>query len=307
MVTVTVEEPANVRLLFNLDLESAEGALPLTIDEIEIYENGALLSSLESQAQIQNEPGEFLFSTLLLLDLSGSVLNDEDDLNQVKDATRSFVELVMPADTTDPEYGVRELGIYWFDGEEEIHVLEDYSFSRDSLLMSIDSIRVDMSTDRSTNLNGAVIEGVLNMQDKITGNQDNLSLSTVSTLVLFTDGIDLAGRQTEEGAFNAIDMLTNQYQLYTIGLGEDIDKKYLRDIGKNGYEFPETANDLNVSFINIAEQVNVKASSFYALEYCSPKRSGNHMIQVRTYMDEKVGRFDTEFAADGFIGGCVID
>ena len=305
MVTVTTNEPANVRLLFRVDSGSEDPMSNLNINDVEIYENNTLLTSLESQAQIQDEPGEYVFSTMLLLDFSGSVLNDED-LDQLKDAVASFIELVMP-DTTEAGFRVKEMGIYWFNGEEEIHPLVDYTFYKDTLLTGVSTIIDTMSTDFSTNLNGAVVGGVTNLVTKISDGESDLSQSNIVNMVLFTDGIDLAGRLTEEEALAEIELLTNQYQLYSIGLGNDIDQDFLQKIGRNGYEFVETSAGLNTGFINMAQLVNHDYQSFYALEYCSPKRSGQHVIQIRTYMDDKVGRFDADLVADGFAGGCVIE
>lgn len=305
MVSVTTSEPANVRLLFQIDTGNQEVIPPFAMSDIEIYEDNILLTSLESQAQIQDEPGEYVFSTLLLLDFSGSVLNDQD-LDQLKDALSVFIDLVMP-DTLETGFKVKEMGIYWFNGEEELHPLVDYTFYKDTLLTGISSIVDTMSTDFSTNLNGAVMQGVSLLETKLTDAEAEFSQSNILNMVLFTDGIDLAGRQTEEEALTVIDPLTNQYLLYTIGLGEDIDAGFLERVGRNGYEFAATSSEMNTAFLNTARQINRDYSSFVAVEYCSPKRSGTHIIQLRAYMEDKVGRFDADLDADGFAGGCVIE
>ena len=305
LVSVTTETPANVRLLFKVDAGDQDVPQSLQMGDIEIFEDNVLLTSLESQAQIQDEPEEFLFSTLLLLDFSGSVLND-DDLNQVKDAVGSFIELVMP-DSTQPGYKVKEMAIYWFNGKADIHPLVDYTFNKDTLLAGIYSVTDSLSNDFSTNLNGAIIEGVTNLSAKMQDGESDFNQSNIANLVIFTDGIDLAGRETEEGALTAVELLTNQYLVSVIGLGEDIDEGFLKDIGRDGHYFAKTSSDLNPSFIDMATQVNRDYQSFYALEYCSPKRLGEHVIQIRAYLENKAGRFDTEFAADGFDGGCVIE
>ena len=305
LIEAKTELPAKVRLFFKADLGSDFIGTTLEPDEFEIYEDGSRISTLESQAQIQNEPGEFLFSSVLLLDLSGSVLNDTE-LPRVKEAAVSFIESVMPL-ASAAEYGSKEMAVYWFDGEADIHLLVGFTPNITALSDGINSISESISSDNSTNLNGAVVQGMSVIQARVAETKLDPNISTAGSLIIFTDGTDQAGRVSASQANTTVSAASNEYSVFTIGLGGEIDEAALNRFGRDGFELAENSFDLNRSFLTIAEKLESQANSFYVLEYCSPKRSGSHTIQLRAVYDNRVGSFTTDFSADKFTGGCVID
>ena len=305
LIEAKTELPAKVRLFFKADLGDEFIGTTLQPGDFEIYEDGSRISSLESQAQIQNDPGEFLFSSVLLLDLSGSVLND-NELPKVKEAAISFVESVMP-ETSSQDYGSKEMAVFWFDGEEEIHLLVPFTSNPTTLNDGINSITEGISSDNSTNLNGAVVQGMSVIQARVAETKNDPNISTAGSLVIFTDGTDQAGRVPASQANATVSAASNEYSVFTIGLGGEIDEDALNRFGRDGFELAENSFDLNSSFLAIANKLESQAGSFYVLEYCSPKRSGDHTIQLRAVYDDYAGSFTTEFNADDFLGGCVID
>ncbi|MBO6534612.1 MAG: VWA domain-containing protein [Balneolaceae bacterium] len=305
LIETTTEQPAKVRLFFKVDLGEEHLFETLTQTDFEIYENNSLISSLESQASIRNQSGAYLFSSVLLLDLSGSVLNSTD-LPRVKDAAVNFIESVMPT-SFNPEFGSKEMAVFWFDGEAEIHALTPFTINRDAIIDSIRSIDTDISSDNSTNLNGAVVQGLSALESRLTQTSQDPNLSTAGAMLIFTDGTDQAGRVTSSTAEATVRSLSSQYSVFTIGLGSEIDENTLRKFGRDGFELAVNSFDLNQAFLDIANQIKSAAGSFYVLEYCSPKRSGEHTIQIRANFDDRSGRFSTNFNATGFTGGCVIN
>ena len=305
LIEAKTELPAKVRLFFKAELGDDHIGTTLQPGDFEIYEDGSRISDLESQAQIQNEPGEFLFSSILLLDLSGSVLNDAE-LPRVKSAAISFIESVMPI-STSPAYGSKEMAVYWFDGEEEIHSLVDFTHNTTTLVDGINSISQSISADNSTNLNGAVVQGVSVIQARVTETKINPNISTAGSLIIFTDGTDQAGRVPASQATATVSAASNEYSIFTIGLGAEIDESALSRFGRDGFELAENSFDLNGTFLLVAQKLESEANSFYVLEYCSPKRSGDHSIQLRAIYNDLLGSFRTDFNADDFVGGCVID
>lgn len=305
LIETTTEQPAKVRLFFKVDLGEENLFETLTQGDFEIYEDNSLISSLESQARIQNTSGAYLFSSVLLLDLSGSVLNSTD-LPRVKDAAVNFIESVMPT-SFNPEFGSKEMAVFWFDGEAEIHALTPFTINRDAIIDSIRSIDTDISSDNSTNLNGAVVQGLSALESRLTQTSQDPNLSTAGAMLIFTDGTDQAGRVSSSSAEATVRSLSSQYSVFTIGLGSEIDENTLRKFGRDGFELAVNSFDLNQAFLDIANKIKSAAGSFYVLEYCSPKRSGEHTIQIRANFDDRSGRFSTNFNATGFTGGCVIN
>lgn len=304
LIEATTEFPAKVRLFFQVDMGEDQSFGTLNESNFQIFENNLQISELESQAKIQNEVGSYLFSSMILLDLSGSVLNG-DALPRVKDATINYIQEVMP-NTNEAKFGSKEMAVYWFDGEEKIHLLAPFSIDKFALIDSVRAITSAISNDNSTNLNGAIIQGISELEARITDRNQDPRLSTAGTLLLFSDGADQAGRATREDAIIATESLTNQYSIFTIGLGSDIDESFLRLIGKEGNEFALSSFDLNQVFLEMGRKVTKTMDSYIVLEYCSPKRSGDHNIELRVISENKVGKINTEFNAMGFTGGCII-
>ena len=93
LIEATTELPAKVRLFFQVDMGEDQSFRALNESNFQIYENNLQISDLESQTKVQNEVGSYLFSSMILLDLSGSVLNG-DALPRVKDATINYIQEV---------------------------------------------------------------------------------------------------------------------------------------------------------------------------------------------------------------------
>ena len=305
LIEASTELPSKIQLFFKVDLGEEHQFTTLEPSAFEIYEDGSQISTLEAQAQIQREPGDFLYSSVLMLDLSGSILNNAD-LPRLKEAATTFIERTMPMQG-ESLYGTREMAVYWFDGEENIHPLVEFTFDRDSLISGIESINEDISSDVSTNLNGAVIQGLSVMDDRLNEIREDSSGATAGSMVLFTDGTDQAGYVSTERAADSVRNPNEEHSIFTIGLGGEIDQEVLETFGKDGFELAEDSLELNDSFLAVAERLEAESNSFYVLEYCSPKRSGQHTLELRATYEEKFGSFETQFSAEGFSGGCSVD
>ncbi|PIY30940.1 MAG: hypothetical protein COZ08_10090, partial [Bacteroidetes bacterium CG_4_10_14_3_um_filter_42_6] len=141
-----VEAPANVSIIFKVN-DAVNYPLPgLVESNFEIYEDGKLISEFEAARKIQDKPEKFKFNLLLLLDLSGSVL--DSSLNTLKQASISFINSVMPNETSS-DYQEILMSVKWFDGEKNIHDLVDYTFLKSTLTSSINQIDNNISSDNS--------------------------------------------------------------------------------------------------------------------------------------------------------------
>lgn len=305
LIESQTELPSKIHLFFKVDLGEEHRFTTLQPADFQIYEDGSQISRLEAQAQIQREPGDFLYSSILMLDLSGSILNNAD-LPKLKEAATTFISRTMPGQDNSL-YGTREMAVFWFDGEENIHPLVSYTPDRDSLISGIESIDEDISSDVSTNLNGAVIQGLSVMNDRLLEIREDSDIATAGSMVLFTDGTDQAGYVSTERAVDSVRNANREHSVFTIGLGGEIDKEVLRTFGKDGFELAEDSLELNDTFLKVAERLEAETNSFYVLEYCSPKRSGAHTLELRATYEDKFGSFKTQFSAEGFSGGCTVE
>ncbi|MEM9847828.1 MAG: VWA domain-containing protein [Bacteroidota bacterium] len=289
--------PAKVSVFFKVETLDGTPVAGLTESDFTILENDKLISEDEAARQISPRAQRFAYSTLLILDLSASVTNNR--LPRLKEAAKLFINSVIP-DNSD---GSIEVAISWFDGEDKLHELHEFTSNKGALTDAIESITPDISLDNSTDLFGAVIKGVDIIEDVFFEYQNDDRISAAS-VVVFTDGTDQAARFTEERALQAVLDADESISFYSIGLGNEIDEGVLQRIGRDDFAFAENTNQLIETFERIAGIVSDDANSYYLFEYCSPKRNGQHDVTIEATFENLQGSVTTQFDAAGFGGGC---
>lgn len=297
--------PGKVSILFKVSDADQNPIAGLTADQFTIYEQGRnddcfnTISTSESFARISPNSQIFATNTLLVLDLSNSVLSSS--LDELKTASSSFVDNVMPASAIESI----QMAIYWFDGENELHLLNDLTSSRSELKSAIDGITTDISNDPSTDLYGAVIKSTDKATELLNASTQGDKIGAAS-IVIFTDGTDQASRFTKEDAQKKVDNADLNISFFTIGLGAEIDTTVLTDIGKTFSVIAANKEELETTFNEISIRVSERANSFYLFEYCSPKRdgSGENNLAIRVVDGSNQGSVQTKFNATGFTGGC---
>lgn len=296
-------EPGKVSVFFKVSNADGSPVPGLTADEFTIYEQGqndACFNTIsKSEANSRISPNSQIFSnnTLLVLDLSASVLTTS--LAELKMASASFIENVMPA-TTQESF---KMAIFWFDGEDVLHELNPLTANKEELTAAVEGITADISEDVSTDLYGAVIKSTDIASNLLAQSTEGEKIGAAS-VVIFTDGTDQASRFTKEAAQQKVDTANPNISFFTIGLGTEIDTQVLTDIGKTSSVVANNKEELETTFNNISELVSRRASSFYLFEYCSPKRSGDNNLAIQVNKGGIQGAVQTKFNATGFSGGC---
>ncbi len=303
LIENTARPPANVSVLFKVDTNDERPVANLTPGDFDIFENRQLVSPFEADLTILPKTGKFQYSITLLLDLSGSILASES-LDPLKEAARRFVEALV-AEAGNARYGEIELGIWWFDGRAEIDSLVAFAVNPDVLINAVDSITDDLTMDNSTNLYGAVVQG-LEAAGKRVDELRRGDVVAAGSVVIFTDGTDQANRVSRSDALRAVGRIGQDMSVYTIGLGGEIDTETLQAIGADGFVSAANLEELVPKFQEIAQLVRDEAGSYYLLEYCSPKRDGDNELGIRASEDDDMGVLTTRFSASGFTSGCVV-
>ncbi|MEO0472668.1 MAG: VWA domain-containing protein [Bacteroidota bacterium] len=298
--------PAKVSIFFKVDYKNGNPVADLTEEDFVIFEKGRNdneareISEFEAERRISDNSQIFAHSTVLLLDLSESVT--ETSLTELKEAAISFVEEVIP----DTSSGF-DVGVWWFDGSDQLHQLVPFTKDKNVLVAGINTLSATLSQDNSTDLYGAVVKGteIARQFQEINVQKNIISASSV---VIFTDGRDQAGRYEKKEALDAIKDAPEDLTFFTIGLGGEIDKKVLEDIGKDGTAFASDRDELIERFKEIGCLVSAQANSYYLFEYCSPKRngSGTNELTIAVSNGKSAGSITTEFDATGFEGGCTL-
>jgi hypothetical protein len=285
LVDASVQKPSNVAVYFTVDTRDGEPVPGLTSEQFHIYEDEKPVSPLESKQVILNPEVSAKHYTLLLIDMSGSVTAG-GQLPALQEAVNRFTSTVAK---------YQEMAVYAFDGRQDIVPLRN--FGPGAVTVNLSGFQ---SADPSTNLNGAVIKGIEALEK-------HLAQSTVplrfGTLVVFTDGTDHAARATRDQLMNAVRDVN--FDVFVIGVGQEIDEAELSTIGKSGVALSRTPTAVGEQFDRIAAKIEGYSKRFYLLSYCSPARAGVHQLTVRPLLqDGRTGDLSYEFNANGFTPNC---
>ncbi|MFZ5440027.1 MAG: VWA domain-containing protein [Myxococcota bacterium] len=310
--------PSKVSWLFRVETCGGEPVAGLTAAQFEIFEDGKQVSAFESQQRVAPRAEKFRLYSVVLLDLSGSMLRS-GDFPQLQAAARAYLETALQAGGDG-----HRVALMTFDGRAEPQVVVPSTSSLPTLLAGLDSLAVSECTtsaqcagfadrrtcagwrcvDDSTNLNGALVKTLAQLDAE-------LSQSEVpwrdGAVVLFTDGTDQAARVSTSAALDAV--RASRQHVFTVGLGGEVDVGTLQSLGKDGWWPVAKADQLTGAFREISQRVAGLANRFYVLEYCSPKRSGTHTLKISASVEtEREGRLtgsiSGQFDATGFASGC---
>ncbi len=297
--------PGKISIFFRVSDTEGKPVAGLEANQFTIYEQGRndacfnTISTSESFARISPNTQIFSNNTVLVLDLSNSVL--DNSLEELKQASISFINNTMP--TEDSE--AIKMAIYWFNGEDKLHSLTPLTHVRQDLISSIDGITKDISKDPSTDLYGAVIKST-DIAEKLLKDSNTNNKIGAASVVIFTDGSDQAARYTQNAALQKVNGANKNIAFFSIGLGDEIEPTVLKSIGKTYSVFAKDKEELETTFNEISDRVSERANSFYLFEYCSPKRdgSGENNLAIKVESGNRHGAVQTKFNAKGFTGGC---
>jgi hypothetical protein len=92
------------------------------------------------------------------------------------------------------------------------------------------------------------------------------------------------------------------YEMFAIGVGAEIEKAHLDDIGKDGTELASDQAKVKDAFDKMAAKIEAHTKRFYLLSYCSPARKGEHLVRIEANSKDpkSSGSLEYKFVADGF-------
>lgn len=290
------EKPNNVWVFFTVE-EGEEPVAGLVAEDFAIYEDDQLVSTFESKQTIQNPDVAAVMYTLLLLDMSGSI-TESGQADLVVDAATGFVDRVGES---------QKVAVYAFDGEEDIQSVVRFTEAKGSVEGGLEGLRTYKPRDPSTNLHGAVVQGLGELREALDKDKRPLKFGT---LVVFTDGTDRAGRVSAEEMGEALgDEKYADFEIFAIGVGADLEQgeKSLGSIGRDGTELATDDQGVKLAFEKVAARIDAHAKRFYLLSYCTPARKGEHTVTIEAHADKnskgkarKKGSTTWTFDAKGF-------
>lgn len=316
---LSTSAPAKVSLFFAVDTGSGTPVSGLPAEAFELKEDGVRVSPFESQRTIQPKGQAYRLRSLLLLDMSGSILR-AGQYPALKQAALVYAQRILSSGTQG-----HELAVYRFDGREQLTLVSDFGADLATLEAALNALENPECTtnsdcaayadrracagwlcvDDSTNLNGAVLQG-LDKLEQAKAATPELRYQE-SALVVFTDGTDQAARVDEQEVLDAVDQSASH--VFSIGLGGEVNASHLSALGIDGSQLAKDVDSLGPAFAAIAARVEGLANRFYLLEYCSPKRSGLHTLELTASWTSPSGQTLTgsltqSFDATGFTSGC---
>jgi hypothetical protein len=290
LINSSVRRPSNVAMYFSVDRTNGQPVGGLTADRFTIYEDDRPVSALESRQTILNPQVAAVHYTLLLMDMSGSV-TESGQLPALQEAARVFVERVERQ---------QRVAIYAFDGSTNLTPIVPFTENAGSATAGINNLASFRARDPSTNLHGAVVAGLQQLDRSLATATQPLKFGT---LVVFTDGTDRAARVTRDQMMEAV--RPSQHAIFSIGVGADLDPGELREIGRNGAVLQSDPAAVRTAFEQIATQIEQYTQRYYLFSYCSPARAGNHRVRVEaSTTDGARGSVEYQFDATGFAPQC---
>src|SRR5262245_38625980 len=281
-------KPSNVAVFFAVDKNEAPVA-DLLASDFNIYEDDKLVSVDDSRQTIVNPQIAAAHFTLLLVDMSASVSASE----QMHDIAAAAIQFV-------GQVGKQQrVALYAFDGSKNLYEISAFSPTEQQTAQGLNSLESFQSRDPSTNLNGAVVQALRELDKTLHASSVPLRFGT---LVVFTDGTDRANRVPLQEMVDAVE--ASPHSVYAIGVGHEIDDSTLSRIGKSGYIRVEDSSASAAAFGEIGDRIVRFTQRYYLLSYCTPARAGKHKVTVEAVSDGDKGRLDYEFNADGFDPGC---
>ncbi len=289
------KKPNNVWVFFTVEEKDGEPVGGLAAEDFAIYEDDQLVSTFESQQTIQNPDVAAVMYTLLLLDMSGSI-TESGSADLVVDAAQGFVDRVGQS---------QKVAVYAFDGGKDIRSVVRFTEAKGSVEGGLEGLRTYKARDPSTNLHGAVVDGLDVLRKALDKDKRPLKFGT---MVVFSDGTDRAARVTNEEMAEALGQPEyDAFEIFAIGVGAEIEEGSLNQIGQDGTELVEDEASVQMAFEKVAQRIEAHSKRFYLLSYCTPARNGEHTVRIEAQADRnakgkprKKGDVSWAFDANGF-------
>jgi von Willebrand factor type A domain len=287
-LAASAQRPANVALYINVLDKTGQPVGGLNPENFRIYEDGKLISETKAKRALLDPGVVGVHCALLLVDLSGPVV-DSEYLPDLATAVGSFIDKVGAA---------QEIAVSAFDGSEEVAPFMGFGATSDSAQV-VEAVRKFRPRNRTTNLNGAVFQGLGALKEEM---DKSTATEKSGALVVFTDRGDLSHSVNAQVLEQALK--DTSVDVYVIGVGEKVNRTELGAIGHSGIFISNDPKALKKGFDQVITKLSSTSDGRYVFSYCSPKRKGDHELQLEIAVPGDSGRVSHHFNAGGFKSGC---
>jgi len=278
--------PSVVKAYFSLSSCDGEPISGVTAEDFVIKEDGRTVEPQMGSQKVIQDQDRIRRTNLVLVDMAGSIAGGQN-LGYIQRALLEFSNRILQD---------HEMALYAFDGREDLIEIADFTTKSGEITSAIETLDAFEVKDSSRNLNGAIIKGLKMLSSREQQFKDALF---IGSMVVITDGIDHAGFASDSRAAN--DAASSKYTVQALGLGGDIDKDFLKAVGKDTASFTTKLDSVGRIMLDMAEEIQTRAGSYYILAYCSLSRAGSHKVTVE--LKGHGGALEFNFKADSFSGG----
>ena len=287
-VAAVADAPANVAVYIDVKDKLGRPIPGLAEKNFRVYEDGKLVTTGKGKRTLL-EPKMFdKRYVLLLVDMSGPMA-DSEDLPELTNAIGAFIDHVG---------ATHEIAVGAFDGNDEVVPFLGYAGTADTKKV-VEALRKFRPRSRNANLNGAVYQGLHSLRDRL---KEGDAAQKTAILVVFTDRGELA--HSVSPATLKQGLKETPAQIYVIGVGEQVHREELTALGRSGMYLSNNPKNFKKGFDEIGARLTADADGRYVFSYCTPKRKGDHKVEVEAVTQKARGRLQFKFNADGFTSGC---
>lgn len=292
-VSSAQKKPNNAWVFFSVERLGDAPVTGLSADDFTIYEDGNPVTKEDTKQLLQSPDTAAAMYTLLLVDLSGTGAAAPPDA--LVDAVKAFADRVGK---------VHKVAIYAYDGDEKIHPIVPFADAKSAALNApnapnapnaLDAMRRFRTKDPSSNLHGAVVEGLRELHRSLERDHRSLRLGT---LVVLPQGIDRANRVTREAMRTEWD--DDKYKLDEV-LAAGPDAPSLDAVGRDGTEAAAAGSTLADALDRVAARIEAHTQRYYLLSFCTSARKGDREVKVQAHgrNPDASGSLSYTFNADG--------
>jgi von Willebrand factor type A domain len=289
-VAASAHRPANVAIYLDVHDKNGKAVSGLKQENFNVYEDGALLDPRKLKRALIEPPTVGVRYTLVLVDLSGG-LADSKDTPAMAATIGRFVERLS---------GKQMVAVSVFDGNDAVEPVLDFDAGAEEIPGMVSALRKFKPRSRNTNWNGGIYQGLYALEKKLNAAVDEHK--SASLIVLTDRGRDLSHAV---GASTMMQKVRDSdADIYAVGVGPGIDKTELGGVGRSGAFLSKDPRDYDKGFEQILLSLTGDSEGRYIVSYCSPKRKGNHKVEVEVVAASGKARVSYDFNAKGFKPGC---
>ncbi len=282
------QRPANIALYLSVFDKMGQPVGGLDVANFRVYEDKKLISEAKGKRTLLDTGIASSRYALLLIDLSGPMV-DSEDLPELAKAVGAFVDQVGAS---------QSVAVDVFDGGDEVAPLFGFGASMPTAKV-VDAVRKFRPRSRNTNLNGAVYQGLRALKEQL----DQASTDEKGAeLVIFTDRGDLS--HSVNAAVLEQALKDSPAEVYVIGAGEKVSRPEIAAIGHSGIFVSNDPKAFKKGFEQVTAKLAKVSDGRYIFSYCTPKRKGDHELQLEVAVPGDTGRISYKFDSDSFKAGC---